>query len=132
MDKVALGRKGEIFVLSHLLKNGWKLPDNIIDVDMRGTDWIFEKNDIIIKVQVKTSEEQKSFKASNDNFDFIAYTDLNDIYWIPKVLLKYRSLDSVRFTEEFEKLKGRDKLLEMKGYELCLELQEVLGRVVFP
>ena len=88
VDKIALGRQGEIFVMQKLMDKGWKFPSNYHE-KLDGLDWVFEKEDRIIKIQVKTSLKNKSFSCQGiKSFDYLIFTDLIDIFVIPIEMLK--------------------------------------------
>ena len=115
MDKTALGRQGEIFVMQKLLKLGWEFPEDYHNC-MDGLDWIFVKQNRKIKIQVKCSEKSyPCFNFSLTTFDYLIFTNLRDCYIIPKELI---SPGKVRLTKTFKKLKNRFDLVDLNGKEL--------------
>lgn len=112
IDKVALGRQGECFVMRKLLDRGWKFPDN--PMEMHNKDWCFEKNGRQISVQVKTSTQMKFSLTEKPDFDYMIFTDLKDIYIIPREMLRF----SNRMTKQFKRLKDSYELLELSGKDL--------------
>jgi len=119
-DKVALGRKGEIFVLGKLMEIGWIFPiEN--NFDMEGNDWAIKKDDRIIKIQVKTSEKLKKFNLNGKKeFDYLIFTDLVDIYIIPNEMLKVTD----KLNKTYQKLKNKFILLEKQNKDLLLEIND--------
>ncbi len=122
VDKVALGRQGEIFVMQKMMERGWKFPENYHE-NMEGLDWVFEKGGKIIKIQVKTS--LKKFPTisigAKKNFDFLMFTNLKDCLVIPKQLL---SNNSNKITKTFRKLKNKFHLQELLGVDLLSAIND--------
>ena len=118
-EKVALKRKGEVFALKILISEGWVLNSDYID-SLSGLDWVFEKNNQIIKVQVKTSLKTSQIQFSQaklKTFDFLIFTDLKDLYIIPSQLINNTT---ERLSKTFKKLKNKYELLELSGGDLLL------------
>jgi len=114
VDKTALGRQGEIFVMEKMMKKGWKFPENYYE-NMEGLDWIFEKNRKIIKVQVKTSLNKiQTFTISRNTFDYLIFTNLVDVWIIPRDIINNTS----KLNSTFKKLKNRFEVLGEKGRKL--------------
>ena len=119
-DKVALGRKGEIFVMGKLMENGWKMPTNI-NFNMEGNDWAFEKDGRIIKIQVKTSENAETFShKGKKEFNYLIFNNLRDIWVIPIEMLKVTD----KLNKTFKKLKNKFILLEKQKEGLLLEIND--------
>jgi len=120
MDKVALGRRGEIFVMQKMLGLGWRFPDNLIE-EMNGSDWIFEKNNLKVKVQVKTSlKKYPNFSYTNKNFDYLIFTNLIDCWILPKEVLR----TSTRLTKTYKKLLNAFDLIGLQKQQLLTALMD--------
>ena len=87
-DNVALGRRGEIWVLEKLFKLGWSFPDNIRELSLRGSDWVVKKGESVCRIQVKATTNEGLGNVvrvylGNNNFDFLIATDFYSAWVIP-------------------------------------------------
>jgi len=114
IDKIGLGRKGEMYILQKLLGFGWSLPSNY-HKSMIGLDWVFEKGNRQILLQVKTSEKKRiTFLITKKTFDYLIVTNLEDVWIIPKEMFgNTNSLNKV-----YKKLINKFELLDLEGPEL--------------
>ena len=123
MDKVALGRSGEIFVLKNILERGWVL-ENVKSLE--GSDWAFSKDGVIIKIQVKTSLNTTSFSLgsnlNNKRFDFMIFTNLKDSWIIHRALVKNQNRLN---NKQKNNLKNKYYLLGKSNFELFSELNDL-------
>lgn len=87
MDKVGLGRRGEIFVMQKMIEREWNFPKNYYD-NLEGLDWVFEKDGRVIRVQVKTClNNYITFSVKGKpNFDYLIITNLKKCWIIPKLV----------------------------------------------
>lgn len=122
MDKVAFGRKGEIFVMQKLLSLGWEFP-KAYPSNMEGLDWVFEKNSRKIKVQVKTFGSKKEYSCMGEkNFDFLILNDLKDIWIIPNFMFN----NTNKLNKTFKKLKNAFHILDIDNeYDLVNEINDL-------
>jgi hypothetical protein len=121
MDKVALGRQGEIFVMQKVMEKGWAFPKDYHE-NMNGLDWIFQKNGKVIKVQVKASLKNNIEFSISDRgpIDYLIITNLKVCYIIPKLLIGKTN----RLTKTFKRLAEKYALLDLQGYNLVNELND--------
>lgn len=127
MGNTELGKSGELFVFRKLIELGWLLK-YMDEKELFGVDWVFEKNDKIIKIQVKTSKKEKKIKMgiSNCNFDFLIFTDLKDCYIIPSMLMMDTGRkNQIALTKTKRGLKNRFDLIEMTKYQKYCTLTDL-------
>jgi len=117
-DKVALGRQGELFVLSKLQQRGW----NIDYGNCRGIDLIVSNNKIKISIRVKTSLKKRlTFSVSGKrNFDYLIITDLKNCWIIHKYL--FENTDKLNST--YKKLKNQWHLLNLSSVALLSAIND--------
>lgn len=120
MDKVALGRQGEIFVMQKLLERGWIFPKDYHE-SMHGLDWVFEKNNRVIRVQVKTSLKGCiTFNITNKDVDYLIITNLKECFIIPKILIG----NGNKLTKTFKRCSEKYNLLDFDGRKLVNEVND--------
>lgn len=125
MNKVECGKKGEMFVMKTLFDRDWK-PEFNID-SFEEVDFACKKEDTILKIQVKASPKGSHFKLSSSynqlgyikkTWDFVLFTNFNDIWFLPYELLKRRCGDSIRVINWFDCFKNNYDILTYSEYEL--------------
>lgn len=123
MDKVAFGRKGELFVLGELFKKGWQLSYNDTDI-LKQIDWILEKNSKRISIQIKTcSDNRLSFSMhTNKPYDFLIVTDLVDIWIVPSFTIEH--INSINHKRK-ELLCNKFELLELDKEQTIKVLMDI-------
>jgi len=127
MEKSALGKKGEMFVLKTLLGLGYTLSDegSFEHLDMA----IKNKIGKHIRIQIKTTEKgyrKGSFRLTDgrdqnnyiqNNFDFVLVTDLKEILVLPYEFIKRKHLVQ-EIGPEHIKFKNHFELLDFDDYSL--------------
>ena len=119
MDKLALGRKGEIFVMQNLMERGWKFPENYSET-INGSDLVFEKNNRKIKIRIKTTLSKNiRFNVSDITFNYLIVTNLRECWILPMELIE---TTNNCLTKTFRQLVDNYALLDISGRDLLSQL----------
>ena len=125
MNTVECGKKGELFVMRRMFDDGW-IPCYDLD-SFEEVDFAFEKESTIIKIQIKASPNNGIFKLSGKqdkldyiekNWDFVAFTNFKDIWFLPYELLKRSCGDFIRVIKSYECFKNNYNVLSYSEFKL--------------
>lgn len=120
-----LGKKGEMLLLRKLISIGWSPSDVRSETDLKNVDLVVEKNNLRIKIQVKSSElhnggryhyERDELGYLKVNWNFLVFTNLINFYIYPYEFMKRKCPNG------FSRRKYHDRVF-MNKFEL-LEMDE--------
>ena len=123
MDNVTLGRTGEHFVLDTLFNKGWYISFCNND-NLKHTDWILEKNNKRISIQIKTCSDKHLLFGMNKKkpYDYLIVTNLVDMWIVPSFTIGH--INRINYKRE-HLLRNRFELLELDKNTTIIALMDL-------